>query len=179
MIPKIRKILYATDLSENSAYAFRYAINSAMHHEADIHILHVLEIRMFPFSPPEEGIGTLYEGPRYVEKLEKFDADQKRLAKEEIKKRLEQFCQRELKDRPECINRVASVEVEEGDPAGTILQMAEESKADLVVMGTHSKGALAHAFLGSVAESVLQRIKIPVFIIPIPEKKEMVTHANG
>ena len=36
MIPKIQKILYATDLSENSAYAFRYAINSAKKHDADI-----------------------------------------------------------------------------------------------------------------------------------------------
>ena len=43
MIPKIKKILYATDLSENSAYAFRYAVNSAQQHGAKIHILHVLE----------------------------------------------------------------------------------------------------------------------------------------
>jgi len=43
MIPKIKKILYATDLSKNSAYAFRYAVNSSKHHDADIIILHVLE----------------------------------------------------------------------------------------------------------------------------------------
>ena len=44
MIPKINKILYATDLSENSAYAFRYAINSAIAHDAQIVILHVLNL---------------------------------------------------------------------------------------------------------------------------------------
>ena len=43
MIPKINKILYATDLSANSAYAFRYAVNSAEHHDAQIVILHVME----------------------------------------------------------------------------------------------------------------------------------------
>ena len=43
MIPKIRKILYATDLSPNSAYAFRYAINSAIMHDAKIIILHAFE----------------------------------------------------------------------------------------------------------------------------------------
>ncbi len=32
MMPKIKNILYATDLSENSAYAFQYAMNSARHH---------------------------------------------------------------------------------------------------------------------------------------------------
>jgi len=36
-------------------------------------------------------------------------------------------------------------------------------------MGTHSKGAIANTFLGSVAQKVLQRIKIPVYVIPIPD----------
>ena len=36
MIPKIKKNLYATDLSPNSAYVFRYAVNSAIKHDADI-----------------------------------------------------------------------------------------------------------------------------------------------
>jgi len=39
-------------------------------------------------------------------------------------------------------------------------------------MDTHSKGFLTHAFLGSVAQKVLDRVKIPVFIIPIPEKTD-------
>jgi nucleotide-binding universal stress UspA family protein len=49
MVPKIQKILYATDLSENSAYAFRYAIDSAKKHDASIVVLHVLE-KMPPFA---------------------------------------------------------------------------------------------------------------------------------
>ena len=43
MIPQIKRILYTTDLSDNSAYAFRYAINFAKKHDAGIIILHVLE----------------------------------------------------------------------------------------------------------------------------------------
>ena len=43
MIPQIKRILYATDLSDNSAYVFGYAINSAKNHDAGIIILHVLE----------------------------------------------------------------------------------------------------------------------------------------
>ena len=43
MIPQIKKILYTTDLSDNSAYVFRYAMNSAKRHDADIIILHVVE----------------------------------------------------------------------------------------------------------------------------------------
>ena len=173
MIPKIKNILYSTDLTENSAYAFRYAINSAVHHKANIHILHVLEIRLFPVSPPgEEGTGTLYEGPLYVEKLQKFDSEQKKPAKEKIKKRLKDFCQKELRGKSGLLKRVVSIDITEGDPASQILQKADEVEADLVIMGTHGKGWLAHAFLGSVAESVLHRIKIPIFIIPLPEKRD-------
>ena len=43
MIPSIKKILYATDLSHNSPYVFRYAMNSAIRHDAEIIILHVFE----------------------------------------------------------------------------------------------------------------------------------------
>ena len=52
MIPRIKNILYATDLSKNSAYAFRYAVNSAQKHDAQIHILHVIET----IPPATEGI---------------------------------------------------------------------------------------------------------------------------
>lgn len=44
MIPEIKKVPYATDLSDNSAYALRYAINSALKHAACIIILHVFEL---------------------------------------------------------------------------------------------------------------------------------------
>jgi len=50
------------------------------------------------------------------------------------------------------------------------LEKADEFGCDLIVMGTHGKGRIAHAFLGSVAEKVLQRSKKPVFTIPLPEE---------
>ena len=162
MIPKIKNILYATDLTENSAYAFRYAINSAERHDAHIHILHVLK-------PLRSQINEYF----YPFKPETIQEEARRELLDEIKKRLEEFCQRELKGNPERMRRVASIQVVEGYPAGTILDKAEESRADMMIMGTHGKGWLTHAFLGSVAESVLQRIKIPVFIIPLPEKTDI------
>jgi nucleotide-binding universal stress UspA family protein len=163
MIPKIKNILYATDLSENSAYAFRYAINSAEKHDAKIQILHVLE-KLSPMARSRAGEFITPENLAAMREVTK-----KELLKE-IRSRLEEFCQRELKDKPEMLKRVVSFQVIEGYPAGTILEKAEESKADMLIMGTHSKGALAHAFLGSVAATVLNRIKIPVYVIPIPKK---------
>src|SRR4030067_1568306 len=43
MIPQIKKILFATDLSKNSAYAFYYAVHMAKRDEAKIVILHAVE----------------------------------------------------------------------------------------------------------------------------------------
>jgi len=163
MIPKIKNILYATDLSENSAYAFRYAVNSAQKHGAKIHILHVME------EIKTNILAAYYE----LEKLQEIREKGKQEIKDRIQKRLETFCQRELMKDPECRDLVASTEVVEGDPTAEILRKADELGVDLVVMGTHGKGLLAHAFLGSVAEKILQRIKIPVLTIPIPKKTDI------
>lgn len=163
MIPRFKKILYATDLTENSAYAFRYAVSLAQPHGAKIHILHVLE----------EIRGNILSAYFDMEKLQEIREKGKEELKDRIRKRLEIFCEREVLDNPECRDLVASTEVVEGDPAGEILRKADELGADVVVMGTHGKGFLEHAFLGSVAEKVLHRIKIPAITIPIPKETDI------
>ena len=62
-----------------------------------------------------------------------------------------------------------STHLTEGDTAKRVLEYAEEWKADLIVMGTHSHSALEKLFLGTVASSVLERTKIPVYMVPIGE----------
>jgi len=61
--------------------------------------------------------------------------------------------------------------VKEGDYAETILQTAKEIKADIIVMGTHSRKGLDKVLLGSVAENVLHHATIPLFIIPVKSAK--------
>lgn len=56
--------------------------------------------------------------------------------------------------------------VKEGDFAESILQTATEMKADIIVIGTHSRKGLDKILLGSVAEKVLHHTSIPLFIIP-------------
>ena len=66
MIPQIKKILYATDLSKNSSYAFLYAIDMAKRHNTSIIILHVVEpIRPYLYS--EGGIGVYNQLEREIE----------------------------------------------------------------------------------------------------------------
>lgn len=56
----------------------------------------------------------------------------------------------------------------EGDPATEILAAAEEMNAAMIVMGTHGRTGLAHLFLGSVAEKVVRKSKVPVLTVRAP-----------
>lgn len=168
MIPRIRNILYATDLSKNSAYAFRWAVNSAQKHDARIHILHVLE----RLSPAEETTLSLHA---YLPQLDKIRKETRGELIDRIKKRLGEFARRELQDDTETLKRVASILVVDGDPADEILKQADEQNCDVIIMGTHGKGLIRHTFLGSVSEKVLHRVRKPVFIIPIPREDTDIT----
>ena len=168
MIPKISKILYATDLSPNAEYAFRFAINSAIKQDARIIILHVIE----SFSPIVYAqLGFLAGGEAFDTIFEKRVDD----AMARIEKRLKTFSEKELADLPRAADRVQSIEICEGFPAEEILEKANEFDCDAIVMGTHSKGVLANTFLGSVAKRVLGRTRKPVFIIPLPKGETDIT----
>jgi nucleotide-binding universal stress UspA family protein len=58
-----------------------------------------------------------------------------------------------------------------GPPVDLILEQAETSRVDLVVLGSHRRGPLSHLFLGSVADGVLRRARCPVLIVPISDNR--------
>ncbi|MEO6949533.1 MAG: universal stress protein [Ginsengibacter sp.] len=62
--------------------------------------------------------------------------------------------------------------VKDGDFGDSILEVADEINADIIVMGTHSRSGWDKLLMGSVAEKVLQRSKIPLFIIPSQKEEE-------
>ncbi len=163
MALKIKKILYATDLSLNSAYAFRFAADLAKNHKAEIILLHVVE----KLPPSQEALVKYYiedKDPRHYEKLI-VDS----IAR--AKKRIEVFRNRELLEHPEVISEHTHIEVIEGYPAIEILEKVKQYECDVIVMGTHGKGFLSHSLLGSVAERVMRRTDKPVTIVPLPEGK--------
>jgi nucleotide-binding universal stress UspA family protein len=166
MIPQMRKILYATDLSKNSSYAFLYAVDMAKKHDARIVILHAIE----PVPPYAEVYGAVTEEFRKKQHQEIIDS---------MKKHLEGFCKKaEAQVGPPCVELVSKILVPIGHPPEEILNAADEEGCDVIVLGTHGKGFLAHAFLGSVSSAVLHRTRKPVFIIPLPSEKASI-HWNG
>jgi len=73
-----------------------------------------------------------------------------------------------------CLLLVSNILVRVGHPIEEILRAGEEECCDAIVLGSHGKGLLKQAFLGSVSSGVLHRSKKPVFIVPIPSEKESI-----
>jgi nucleotide-binding universal stress UspA family protein len=164
MIPEIKNILYATDLSKNSSYAFLYAADMAKRHNARIVILHSVGPVRYTYS---EGWSD------HVEKImQKAKKEERQTDLGEIKKYLQKFCEKiENQIGPPCVELVSKILVPLGHPVEEILKAADKEGCDAIVLGTHGKGFLRHTFLGSVAGSVLERTRKPVFIIPLPSEK--------
>jgi len=165
MIPQIKKILYATDLTKNSAYVFFYAVDMAQKHNASIVILHVIE-------PISQRIYAEAASSQLEEVLIKSKRQERANNIEEIRKNLQDFCRKtEVQIGSPCVQLVTEILVPIGHPVDEILNVADDEACDAIVMGTHAKGFLKHTFLGSVAGSVLERSRKPVFIIPLPSDK--------
>jgi nucleotide-binding universal stress UspA family protein len=163
MLPKIGKILYCTDLSDSAGNAFRYALGLSQATGAEIHLLNVVaeltgEARIaMEFYLEDAG------GPN-VKKVRENRIAQ---ARTELLRRKDAFKgEFEGSDRG-LDERIVSASVVQGHPAESILKKADEIGCDLIVMGTHEKGAI-RAFLGSVARTVIGSSKIPVLVVPLP-----------
>ncbi len=164
MFPVIKDILFATDLSKNSMYVLRFAVSMAKIHGAKLHVLNVFE-----YTPAVDTTILMFMGQGAQSKMME---ERKGDLAELIGKRLEAFIKQGLQDEPAAAGNIDSTKVEIGDPVTKILLEAERLNSDIIIMGTHSKGPVGHAFLGSTAEKVLRRSQRPVIIIPNPLEKE-------
>jgi nucleotide-binding universal stress UspA family protein len=158
MIPKIKTILFATDLSKNSAYAFYYAIHMAKRDEAKIVILHAVE----PL-------------PRMLVSFEDFEHKvAKNRWEDTVKKFKEQIQDISVKVDARTgissVDHVSKILIRLGPPVEEILKVVDEEGCDVIVLGTHGKGFLKQTFLGSVSSSVLLRARKPVFVVPLPSE---------
>ncbi len=162
MIPEIKKILYATDFSENSSLAFLYAIQMAQGLGAKIVILHAV-----PRVPADAAAG-----PGKIDAHgfpEKARPNARQEDKEVIENRVQEFCQKmEGQVGPSCSILISKIHVSFGDPVNEILKAAEEEGCDAIILGNHGKGFMPQTFLGSVSSGVLHRSLKPVFMIPLP-----------
>jgi nucleotide-binding universal stress UspA family protein len=148
-----KKILSCTDFSENSHWAFTYALTLAKTFKSKLLILHVTPE---PVHPDQLSI---YLPP---EKLEELKASQKKELDKELKTHYLQKM-RGFKN--------YQVIFKEGEPFLEIIQMARKESVDLIVMGTHGRTGLDHILFGSTAEKVVRKSPCPVMTIRLPGKQ--------
>lgn len=162
-IPEIRKILYATDLSETARHAFAYTASLANRYGAGVTILHVLE----ESSSYRDSLVMNIIGEDKWNELRK--ANEQR-ALETIKTRLQKFCEDVSAQLPACPFITDNVVVKIGHPVEEIVKVAEKGDFDIVIMGAHGHGLLEDAMIGSTSRRVLRRCKKPVLIIRLPRE---------
>ena len=141
-----KKILVATDLSDTSERALAAAVELAREHDAALRIVHVVnDLATEPWAVEAYGVD--------------FDA----LMAEVRSRAGADLVAQVTRIAPPLADVRAQVLV--GKPAVEILRDAASTKADLLVLGSHGRGPVRRAFLGSVADRVLREAGCPVLIV--------------
>lgn len=140
-----KAILFPTDFSESSDYAFQYALTLARCFDSRLTIVHVI-------NEPVDLRGF------YVPHIS-FDKLEEEI-EEGAKKMMEKFCRVHLRDYENYETFVLP-----GIPYDEIIKKAAEVGADLIVMATHGRTGLDHVLFGSTAEKVVRKSPIPVMTI--------------
>jgi len=148
------KILFATDFSEISEYAFDYALTLAKKFGSKLIVMHVI-------NEPVDLRGF------YVPHIS-FDSLEQEISTSAERMMLE-FCSQRLSDVPDYETVVAS-----GIPYEEILRKVEEDDVSLVVLGTHGRAGIDHLLFGSTAERVVRRARCAVMTVRPPETASQV-----
>lgn len=145
MTIRLQKILLPTDFSSYSAAATKYACEFATRFDAELHLLHTLEIHRS--STPGFVMGLAL--PEHIK--ESRAAAEKSLA--------------DVLDPKWSEGRTVIQAVLEGSPKVEIVRYARKQNIDLIVLSTHGRTGLAHVIIGSVAESVVRTASCPVLTV--------------
>lgn len=161
MIPKIKKILYATDLSDTARHAAAYAAFMADRFGAKLSLLYVIE------SLPTTGKSLVLD---YIgeDQWNEIQAKKRTEYEKSLKRQVEAFCQETSEEMPECPLLVEETLIRDGEPAEVIVR--ESAGFDLVVIGTHGRNAVAETLLGNTARRVVRRCTVPVTVVRLPEE---------
>ncbi len=168
---QIKKILYATDLSEYAQKTFAYAVSLADHYNAGITILHVV-------IDSEEAFAHIH-GSLSREDLKKIQKEHVKEAREvligkqrgnvPIREALTRICEEAKEKLEDKTFSMDEIVIAEGNPADEIVKQAVERDCDVIVMGSHGHGGLIDSWLGSVSRTVLKRSKKPVLMVRLDE----------
>jgi nucleotide-binding universal stress UspA family protein len=137
----MQKLLLATDLSEASSAATEQAFELATRLGASLLVVSVID----PGS-------LLLPGGRFRARVD------------QVRDRREQQAQA-LVERGRELGIDVSFLVWTGDPGDQIVSAAEAERADMIIVGSHGRGAMGRLLLGSVSEHVVRNASCPVLVV--------------
>jgi nucleotide-binding universal stress UspA family protein len=149
---RIQNVLVATDFSEPSEAALNYGRELARSFHATLHVVHVTD-----------SIYAQYGGEAYSVALPELQREIEDSARKELESLLNDDDRRDLGAKPVLITALAK--------APAIVDYARQNTIDLIVMGTHGRGAISHMLMGSVAERVVRTAPCPVLTVHHPERE--------
>jgi nucleotide-binding universal stress UspA family protein len=143
-------ILVPTDGSDTAESAVDHAIDIAEKYDATVHALYVVDIDATNYS-----LGT-----EQIDRIRRGDIDEMTEVKAEADEATGYVVDRAAEH-----GLAVEEHVTAGQPARAIRKFVEDSEIDLVVMGSHGRSGLSRVVLGSVAEKVLRRTRLPVLVV--------------
>lgn len=146
----LKHILVATDFGEPSAVALAYGRDLARSYGATLHVLHVVEDVMMRYSP-EVGFAI-----------------------PDLQRDLEKAATRDLAalitdDDRRTLTVVPVVQTSFNVPGG-VIEYAKNHPIDLIVVGTHGRGAVKQLLMGSAAERIVRTAPCPVLSVRAHER---------
>jgi nucleotide-binding universal stress UspA family protein len=147
----LKKILVATDFSEAADAALEYGRALARTFGATLHVLHVVD-----------DVYVRLGGDVYAGVLPDLQQDTERQARQRLAELLVDNDSPPLQTEPIVLTASA--------PAPAIVEYATGADIDLIVVGTHGRGAVVHLLMGSVAERVVRIAHCPVLAVRRPER---------
>ena len=141
----VKTILCPTDFSEPSHEGLKYAIELATQFSAELCVVNVV-----PAVPP------LPTNPNFVFEIPEYERGLHADAERRLRELIEQRVPKSLKSR---------TVIGHGDAGREIVRIAEDERADLIVMATTGLTGLRHILFGSVAEKVVRLAVCPVLTV--------------
>jgi nucleotide-binding universal stress UspA family protein len=155
----LKHVLVATDFGEAAETALTYGRALARTFGAKLTVLHVADNVLTGSVGIEGYIGGYQDFQRSIE--------------EAARKELDALVAPDDTRQPGAVGVLRTSH----SPALTIVTYARDAGVDLIVMGTHGRGAMAHFLMGSVAERVVRTAPCPVLTIKHPEHEFVVPDA--
>ncbi|MFH1153296.1 MAG: universal stress protein [Pseudomonadota bacterium] len=161
MVVDVKKILFATDMSETARHAVKYACSIGNKYNATVYAIHVVPDVLDEYS---SGTGIDLSNTVDREQWDAFNRKSMEAAETAIRERMHRTSRKVLEEMPQCPLSEERTIITAGNPVDEIVKTARDGNFDLIIMGTHGHGELEEMVLGSTASGVILKSKVPVLV---------------